>query len=636
MNEIHEITKIDKWFLYNIKQIVELEEEIRYQHKTDASKKNAVLCEENLIDPGLLKKAKQYGISDHRLANLLNTSESSVRECRRAKDIHPVFKVVDTCAAEFKAYTPYLYSTYESECEANPTSKKKIIILGSGPNRIGQGIEFDYCCVHGALALREMGFETIMINCNPETVSTDYDISDRLYFEPLTFEDVIEIVEKEKPEGVIVQFGGQTPLKLAVPLAKAGVKILGTSPDNIDIAEDRKRFAALLSKLCLLQPNNGNARSFIEAKEVTSSIGYPVLLRPSYVLGGRAMKVVYDEGELEEYIAHAVDVSPEHPVLIDKFLEGAIEVDVDAVCDGEEVFIGGIMEHIEEAGVHSGDSACSLPPYSIEEEIIDKIKSQTRSLALELNVLGIINIQFAVKDDEVYVLEVNPRASRTIPFVSKAIGIPLAKVASKVITGCKLSQLNIDREKESKHIAVKEAVFPFIRFQGTDTILGPEMKSTGEVMGIDVDFGKAFAKSQMAIGGSLPQSGTVFISVRDKDKPVIVDIASRLHHSGFKIYATEGTAKAISEKRIPVTTVLKEYEGRPNILDYLKNKEIQLVINTAEGKRSQKDSYNIRRYAIMSAIPYCTTVQGAIAAESAIKSMSNGELDVKPIQEYYM
>jgi carbamoyl-phosphate synthase large subunit len=636
MNEIHEITKIDKWFLYNIKQIVELEEEIRYQHKTDAFKKNAVLCEENLIDPGLLKKAKQYGISDHRLANLLNTSESSVRECRRAKDIHPVFKVVDTCAAEFKAYTPYLYSTYESECEANPTSKKKIIILGSGPNRIGQGIEFDYCCVHGALALREMGFETIMINCNPETVSTDYDISDRLYFEPLTFEDVIEIVEKEKPEGVIVQFGGQTPLKLAVPLAKAGVKILGTSPDNIDIAEDRKRFAALLSKLCLLQPNNGNARSFIEAKEVTSSIGYPVLLRPSYVLGGRAMKVVYDEGELEEYIAHAVDVSPEHPVLIDKFLEGAIEVDVDAVCDGEEVFIGGIMEHIEEAGVHSGDSACSLPPYSIEEEIIDKIKSQTRSLALELNVLGIINIQFAVKDDEVYVLEVNPRASRTIPFVSKAIGIPLAKVASKVITGCKLSQLNIDREKESKHIAVKEAVFPFIRFQGTDTILGPEMKSTGEVMGIDVDFGKAFAKSQMAIGGSLPQSGTVFISVRDKDKPVIVDIASRLHHSGFKIYATEGTAKAISEKRIPVTTVLKEYEGRPNILDYLKNKEIQLVINTAEGKRSQKDSYNIRRYAIMSAIPYCTTVQGAIAAESAIKSMSNGELDVKPIQEYYM
>jgi carbamoyl-phosphate synthase large subunit len=544
--------------------------------------------------------------------------------------------VVDTCAAEFKAYTPYLYSTYESECEANPTSKKKIIILGSGPNRIGQGIEFDYCCVHGALALREMGFETIMINCNPETVSTDYDISDRLYFEPLTFEDVIEIVEKEKPEGVIVQFGGQTPLKLAVPLAKAGVKILGTSPDNIDIAEDRKRFAALLSKLCLLQPNNGNARSFIEAKEVTSSIGYPVLLRPSYVLGGRAMKVVYDEGELEEYIAHAVDVSPEHPVLIDKFLEGAIEVDVDAVCDGEEVFIGGIMEHIEEAGVHSGDSACSLPPYSIEEEIIDKIKSQTRSLALELNVLGIINIQFAVKDDEVYVLEVNPRASRTIPFVSKAIGIPLAKVASKVITGCKLSQLNIDREKESKHIAVKEAVFPFIRFQGTDTILGPEMKSTGEVMGIDVDFGKAFAKSQMAIGGSLPQSGTVFISVRDKDKPVIVDIASRLHHSGFKIYATEGTAKAISEKKIPVTTVLKEYEGRPNILDYLKNKEIQLVINTAEGKRSQKDSYNIRRYAIMSAIPYCTTVQGAIAAESAIKSMSNGELDVKPIQEYYM
>ena len=636
LDEIYEITKIDKWFLYNIKQIVELEEEIRNQHKTDASENNAALREEGLINPGLLKKAKQYGISDHRLANLLNTSESSVRECRRANGIHPVFKAVDTCAAEFKAYTPYLYSTYETECEANPTSKKKIVILGSGPNRIGQGIEFDYCCVHGALALREMGIETIMVNCNPETVSTDYDISDRLYFEPLTFEDVIEIVEKEKPEGVIVQFGGQTPLKLAVPLAEAGVKILGTSPDSIDIAEDRERFAVLLSKLGLLQPNNGNARSFPEAKEVASSISYPVLIRPSYVLGGRAMKVVYDDSELEEYITHAVDVSPEHPVLIDKFLEGAIEIDVDAVCDGEEVFIGGIMEHIEEAGVHSGDSACSLPPYSIKDEIIDVIKSQTRALALELNVLGIINIQFAVKDDAVYVLEVNPRASRTIPFVSKAIGIPLAKVASEVITGRKLKELDIDSKRETKHVAVKEAVFPFIRFQGTDTILGPEMKSTGEVMGIDADFGKAFAKAQMAVEGGLPQSGTVFISVKDKDKPAIVDIAEGLHHSGFKIYATGGTAKAISEKKIPVTTVLKEYEGRPNIIDHLKNKEVQIVINTTEGKLSQKDSYNIRRYAIMSGIPYFTTVQGAIAAESAIKSMSNGTLDVKPIQEYHM
>ncbi|ODS32061.1 MAG: carbamoyl-phosphate synthase large subunit [Candidatus Scalindua rubra] len=640
LDEIHEITRIDKWFLYNIKQIIGLEEEIKNQYESSAlsspSKNDEASNITNLIDLDLLKKAKQYGISDFRLANLLNTSESSVQEWRQKNGIRPVFKVVDTCAAEFKAYTPYLYSTYETECEANPTSKKKIIILGSGPNRIGQGIEFDYCCVHGVMAFKEMGFETIMINCNPETVSTDYDISDRLYFEPLTFEDVMEIVEKEKPEGVIVQFGGQTPLKLAVPLAKAGVKILGTSPDSIDIAEDRKRFAALLSKLNLLQPNNGNARSFIEAKEIAASIGYPVLLRPSYVLGGRAMKVVFDEGELEEYIIHAVDVSPEHPVLIDKFLEDAIEVDVDAVCDGQEVFIGGVMEHIEEAGVHSGDSACSLPPYSIKGKVIENIKSQTRALALELNVLGLINIQFAVKDDVVYVLEVNPRASRTVPFVSKAIGIPLAKLASKVIAGRKLKELDLNSKGECKHIAVKEAVFPFVRFHGTDTILGPEMKSTGEVMGIDVDFGKAFAKAQMAVDGHLPLSGTVFISVRDKDKPPIVEIADKLHRLGFKIFATGGTAKAIAEKGTPVTTVLKEYEGRPNIVDHLKNNEIQLVINTAEGKLSQKESYNIRRYAIVSGIPYCTTVPGAIAAESAIRSMSNCELDVKPVQEYYI
>ncbi len=623
VDELHEITMIDKWFLYNLKQILELEEEIKNQP-------------EPLADPSLLKKAKQYGISDIRLANLLNTTESDVRNYRRKNGIRPVFKMVDTCAAEFQAYTPYLYSTYEDECEANPTSKKKIIILGSGPNRIGQGIEFDYCCVHGVLALKEMGFETIMINCNPETVSTDYDISDRLYFEPLTFEDVMEIVEKEKPEGVIVQFGGQTPLKLAVPLANAGVKILGTSSDSIDMAEDRERFAALLSRLNLLQPDNGNARSFTEAEQVAASIGYPVLIRPSYVLGGRAMRVVFDEGELEEYMTHAVDVSPEHPVLIDRFLEGAIEIDVDAVCDGEEVFIGGIMEHIEEAGVHSGDSACSLPPYSIKEEVIEKIKSQTQALALELNVLGIINIQFAVKDDLVYVLEVNPRGSRTIPFVSKAIGIPLAKIASKVIAGRKLKELNIDGKKQIKHIAVKEAVFPFVRFHGTDTILGPEMKSTGEVMGVDVDFGKAFAKAQMATEGGLPLSGTVFISVKDRDKPSIVDIAHKLHDLGFKIFATGGTAKAIAEENTPVTTVLKEYEGRPNVIDHLKNNEIQMVINTSEGKISQEESYNIRRYAIVSGIPYFTTVPGAIAAESAIKSMSNGELDVKSIQEYYV
>jgi carbamoyl-phosphate synthase large subunit len=636
VDEIHEVTRIDKWFLYNIKQIFELEEEIKDRHKSSDLPSPLTDDKGSLIEPTLLKKAKQYGISDIRLANLLNASESDVRNCRWKNNIRPVFKVVDTCAAEFQAYTPYLYSTYEDECEANPTSKKKIIILGSGPNRIGQGIEFDYCCVHGVLALREMGFETIMINCNPETVSTDYDISDRLYFEPLTFEDVFEIVEKEKPEGVIVQFGGQTPLKLAVPLANAGVKILGTSPDSIDIAEDRERFAVLLSKLGLLQPNNGNARSFAEAKLVADSIGYPVLIRPSYVLGGRAMRIVFDEGELEEYVSHAVAVSPEHPVLIDKFLEGAIEIDVDAVCDGEDVFIGGVMEHIEEAGVHSGDSACSLPPYSVKEDVVERIKAQTRALAIELNVLGIINIQFAVKDNVVYVLEVNPRGSRTIPFVSKAIGIPLAKIASQIIAGRKLKELNINNNRKSKHVAVKEAVFPFVRFHGTDTILGPEMKSTGEVMGIDTDFGKAFAKAQMAIEGGLPQTGTVFISVRDKDKSQIIDIAHNLHNLGFKISATGGTAKAIAEKETPVTTVLKEYEGRPNVIDHLKSSDIQLVINTAEGKISQKESYNIRRYAVVSGIPYFTTVQGAIAAESAIRSMLSGELDVKPIQEYHM
>ncbi|MDR4504450.1 MAG: carbamoyl-phosphate synthase large subunit [Candidatus Scalindua sp.] len=632
LEEIYKVTGIDRWFLYNLRQIVELEEEIKNQHLSNAS---SPPLREELINLDLLRKAKQYGISDYRLAKLLQSKESSIREYRQANSIHPVFKMVDTCAAEFVAYTPYFYSTYDTECEANPTKNKKIMILGSGPNRIGQGIEFDYCCVHCVMALREMGFETIMVNCNPETVSTDYDISDRLYFEPLTFEDVMEIVAKEKPEGVIVQFGGQTPLKLAVPLAESGVRILGTSPDDIDKAEDRKRFATLLSKLNLLQPDNGSASSFLEAKEIASSIGYPVLLRPSYVLGGRAMKIIFDEGELKEYISHAVDVSPEHPVLIDKFLEGAVEIDVDAVCDGEEVFIGGVMEHIEEAGVHSGDSACSLPPHSVRESTIEEIKSQTKLLALELNVLGLINIQFAVKADTVFVLEVNPRASRTVPFVSKATGIQLAKVASQIIAGRKLKELKLDGKAELKHVAVKEAVFPFIRFQGTDTLLGPEMKSTGEVMGIDVDFGKAFAKSQMAIGGSLPLSGTVFISVRDKDKLPIVDIAEKLHQSGFKIVATGGTARAIAEKGIPVATINKEYEGRPNIIDHLKNREVQLVINTAEGKLAQERSYNIRRYAIVSGIPYCTTLSGAIATESAIKSMLTGELDVKPIQEYH-
>ncbi|BBO16967.1 carbamoyl-phosphate synthase large subunit [Candidatus Brocadia pituitae] len=633
LDDIGKWTRIDRWFLHNIKQVLDMETEIIQNAAKGA---HASLAGNSFaMDTNTLMTAKQYGYSDKYLASLCGVDEKTVRTYRHRHGLRPVFKHVDTCAAEFKTFTPYLYSTYEDSCEAESTRKKKVLILGSGPNRIGQGIEFDYCCVHGVFALKELGYETIMVNCNPETVSTDYDTSDRLYFEPLTLEDVLEIVAQEKPEGVIVQFGGQTPLKLAIPLEKEGVKILGTSPENIDIAEDRERFAALLNQLHLRQPDNGCARSATEAKDIAGAIGYPVLLRPSYVLGGRAMRIVYDEAGVEEYITHAVHVSPEHPVLIDRFLEDATEIDVDAICDGSEVFIGGIMEHIEEAGIHSGDSACSLPPYSIGADIIHELKSQTQTIALALKVIGLINIQFAIKEKVVYVLEVNPRASRTVPFVSKAIGVPLAKTATKVIMGKKLSDLHLSMNARLNHIAVKEAVFPFIKFKGVDTILGPEMKSTGEVMGIDTDFGRAYAKSQMAADSSLPLGGTVFVSVRDRDKMLIIPIARKLLQMGFKLVATSGTVMVLNENNVSVTPVLKVNEGRPNIVDHIKSNEIQLVINTTEGKAAQEISYSIRRTALVHHVPYFTTIAGAIAATKAIEALREGSLDVKPIQEYY-
>ncbi|MBP1719385.1 MAG: carbamoyl-phosphate synthase, large subunit, partial [Deltaproteobacteria bacterium] len=536
VQEISETTKIDSWFLENLKQILELETEIRQLKGGDGKPPQP--------DCVLLRRAKEYGFSDFQLAHLLGTDEITVRGWRNSAGILPTYKLVDTCAAEFEAYTPYYYSTYEEEDEVRPSSRKKVMILGGGPNRIGQGIEFDYCCVHASLALREEGFETIMVNSNPETVSTDYDTSDRLYFEPLTREDVLNIVEKEKPEGVIVQFGGQTPLNLAVPLEKAGVPILGTSPDSIDLAEDRKRFQALIQKLDLVQPHNGTATSFEEARAVAGEIGYPVVVRPSYVLGGRAMEIVYDETALQRYIRDAVQASPERPILIDKFLEEAIEVDVDAISDGERVVIGGIMEHIEEAGIHSGDSACVLPPYTLTDELLEVIKQNTYALARELKVKGLMNIQFAIRNDVVYVLEVNPRASRTVPFVSKATGVPLAKLAAKVMVGRTLAELGFTREVEVAYVAVKESVFPFNRFPGVDTVLGPEMKSTGEVMGVDSTYGIAFGKAQFAAGQKLPQKGKVFISVKNRDKRSIIFIAKKLWELGFRIVATRGTAKA--------------------------------------------------------------------------------------------
>ncbi len=621
--EAYDLTKIDPWFLNNIKEIIDYETTIKEKAWQD-------------WDKPFMKRTKELGFADRMLAALTSKTEDEVRAKRKDLGVTAVFKTVDTCGAEFVAYTPYLYSTYEQECEANPTDKKKIVILGGGPNRIGQGIEFDYCCVHGAFALKEDGYETIMVNCNPETVSTDYDTSDKLYFEPLTLEDVLTIIEKENPDGVIVQFGGQTPLKLAMTLEKAGVKIIGTSPDSIDRAEDRERFKDLLDKLSLRQPENGMARSAEEAVSVAAKIKYPVIVRPSYVLGGRAMEICYDEESLRRYMVQAVKVSPKHPILIDKYLEDAVEVDVDAISDGKTVVMGGIMEHIEEAGVHSGDSACSLPPFSLDADIIKKISEQTRAMALELKVIGLMNVQFAVKDGDVFILEVNPRASRTVPFVSKAIGVPLAKMAARVMTGRSLQELGFTKEVEINYTAVKEAVFPFGKFPGVDTILGPEMKSTGEVMGIDAGFGKAFAKAQSGAGSHLPNAGKVFVSVKDRDKnPLLISIAKDLTGLGFKLEATRGTAKFLSGQGIAVEMVNKVKEGRPHIVDHLKNGDIDMVINTVFGSQSQRDSLSIRRTTLTQNVPYFTTLAGAHAAALAISSNISSGCSVKTIQEYH-
>ena len=630
IDEIYGLTKIDRWFLKNIEEIVSLEKEL------EACKSDLPLfSRQDGMSVELMRKAKRYGYADRQLGTILGVSEEEVRKWRIEHGVESVFKLVDTCAAEFEAYTPYYYSTYETENESRDSNKKKIMILGGGPNRIGQGIEFDYCCVHAALALKELGYETIMVNSNPETVSTDYDTSDKLYFEPLTLENVLDIVKREKPGGIIVQFGGQTPLNLAVPLKKAGATIIGTSPESIDIAEDREKFKALLKKLKLTQPENGIATSFAEAKEVARIIGYPIVVRPSYVLGGRAMEIVYAEGDLESFVEKAYEASPGLPILIDKFLEDAIEIDVDAVADGEQCVVAGIMEHIEEAGIHSGDSACALPPYSLNDDLIERIKWQTHQLAKELKVVGLMNIQYAIKNDVVYVLEVNPRASRTVPFVSKATGVQWAKVAAKVMTGVKLSELGVDREVQIDHIAVKESVFPFNKFFGVDTILGPEMKSTGEVMGIDTNFGAAFWKAQLGAGQNLPFDGNVFLSVKNQDKRNVAFIAKKLSDLGFKIYATRGTAKILANSGIDTTLVNKVSEGRPHVVDMIKNGEIHLIINTPSGRKPKNDEVSIRAGAVQYKIPYTTTISGAQAVVNAIETMKKGDLRVKPLQDYY-
>ncbi|HSP79282.1 MAG TPA: carbamoyl-phosphate synthase large subunit, partial [Myxococcaceae bacterium] len=578
VEEVFELSAIDPWFLRHIQALVETGR--RLQEFGGLGK----------VPDEVLREVKADGFSDRYLAQLLGCTEDAVRAHRHARGIRPVFKRVDTCAAEFEAYTPYLYSTYEEEDEAPPTERQKVLILGSGPIRIGQGIEFDYCCVHAAFALREAGFETVMVNCNPETVSTDYDTSDRLYFEPLTIEDVLEVAQREKPVGAIVQFGGQTPLRLSVPLEKAGLPILGTSPDAIDRAEDRERFARLIEKLNLKQPENGVARSPEEAFRVAERIGYPVMVRPSYVLGGRAMEVVYDEASLARYMREAVSASPEHPVLIDRFLKDAIEVDLDLVADKTgAVLVGGVLEHVEEAGVHSGDAACTLPPHSLSPDLVERMKDQAMALAKELGVVGLMNVQFAIQGKTIYVLEVNPRASRTVPFISKATGVPLAKLASLCMVGKTLAELGCTQEPEFRHVAVKESVFPFARFAGVDVILGPEMKSTGEVMGIAEDFPSAFAKSQQAAGVKLPKSGKVFISVKDDDKPAVVDLARRLRSLGFKLMATDGTYKYLSTKGIELEKVLKVAEGRPHCVDKIVDGEIVLVINSTFGKQEIAD-----------------------------------------------
>ena len=628
VEQIHELTKIDPWFINQLREITALEQDLKGS------------CLEDLPAPALLR-CKRSGLSDQALSGLLlnkdgtPVTEDDVRERRHRMGIRPVFKRVDTCAAEFESHTPYLYSTYEEECEAEPTNRRKIVVLGSGPNRIGQGIEFDYCCCHASFALKEIGYETIMVNCNPETVSTDYDTSDRLYFEPLTFEDVMEIMHVEKPDGVIVQFGGQTPLNLALRLQAAGVRIIGTSPESIDLAEDRKRFGQLLNDLGIPQPLNGTARSPEEARTVAARIGYPVLVRPSYVLGGRAMSIVYDQQDLDQYMITAVEASPEHPVLIDKYLERAFEYDVDAISDGERVVVAGVMEHIEEAGIHSGDSTCVLPPVMIEFDLLEQMKDYTCRLGKALNVIGLMNIQFAVQASTVYVLEVNPRASRTVPYVSKATGIPLAKVAARLMAGAKLADLGILEELRVGHCFVKSPVFPFIKFPGVDTILGPEMKSTGEVMGVSDSFGSAFAKAQMSAGARLPRNGTVFLSVNDGDKDGLVAIAADFQDLGFRIAATSGTHSWLGAHGISADSVFKAGEGRPNVVDYIKSGKIDLVINTPLGRVSRFDEKAIRRAATQYAIPCVTTLSGAAAVVSAIRALQREKLTVRSLQEYH-
>ncbi len=620
LEKVTELTGIDPWFIHHIGEIIDFESKIKAGGLA-------------ALDTETLRQAKEMGFADRRLAKLLIVNEQDIADLRHRNGIVPVYKRVDTCAAEFEAFTPYLYSTYEQEDESFPTEQRKVMILGGGPNRIGQGIEFDYCCVHCSFTLQREGFETIMVNCNPETVSTDYDTSDRLYFEPLTHEDVMQIVKTEKPFGVIVQFGGQTPLKLAASLEQAGVPILGTSPDSIDRAEDRQRFKELLDMLGLRQPENGTAISVDDATRIADSIGYPVLVRPSYVLGGRGMEIVYDQDDLQRYMREAVRVSFDHPVLVDKFLHDAVEVDVDAVCDGQTVIIGGIMEHIERAGVHSGDSACSLPPYTLDDSIIREISRQTRAMALELRVCGLMNVQFAVQGENIFILEVNPRASRTVPFVSKAVGIPLADLAVQVMVGKTLAEIGVEERLQPPWISVKEAVFPFLKFPGVDTMLGPEMKSTGEVMGIDERFPAAFAKAQDAAGAPLPMNGCAFLSVHEKNG--IEQVARDLLASGYTIKATAGTSAFLDSHGLANTLVKKKKEGRPNVLDLLVNGEIDLVINTPGDSRAREDSLYIRRTALDRGVAYFTTMSGAWAAAQAIKVVHNEELTIKALQDYH-
>jgi carbamoyl-phosphate synthase large subunit len=613
IDEVFELTKIDRWFLRNVAEIV---------------------AETRCLKTKDLNRAKKLGFSDRQLAVANGLSATEIRAKRQSAGVLPTYRLVDTCAAEFEAYTPYYYSTYGDENERRESGQRKVIILGGGPNRIGQGIEFDYCCVHAAFALRELGFETIMVNSNPETVSTDYDTSDKLYFEPLTLEDVLNICDQEKPDGVFVQFGGQTPLNLASGLKAAGVSILGTQPESIETAEDRQLFATMLDRLGLRQTPNGSATSTEEAVAIARKIGYPVLVRPSFVLGGRAMELVYNEEDLRRYMASAIDVTPDRPVLIDRFLEDAIEVDVDCISDGETTVIGAIMEHIEEAGIHSGDSACVIPTFSLSQKVLDEISAATRAMARELNVRGLMNVQFAVKGDDVYVLEVNPRASRTVPFVSKAIGVPLAKLAAKVMTGKSLPELGFTKEIVPKHFSVKEAVFPFLRYEGLDISLGPEMKSTGEVMGMDVDLGLAYAKSQMAAPPPLPKKGKVFISVKDADKEAVIPVAREFVKLGFEIISTSGTAEALTKAKIKVTKVFKIHEGRPNVLDRIKNGDINFIINTPSGKIPREHEVVIRNAALAAKIPIMTTVRAALASANGIRSLQKRKVQVRSLQEY--